>query len=82
MSTYSIAIIGAGNMGAAFAKRVAAAGHQIVITDTELVARGIGGGGHGSGANALPRAAGMLNIYFGYMAGRGASVAPAWASVE
>ena len=34
-TTYTIGIIGAGNMGSAFAKRLATAGHRVAITATD-----------------------------------------------
>ena len=56
MSTYTIGIIGAGNMGAAFAKRLAAAGHRIAITATDPAHAEQAAQAAGAGARAVPAA--------------------------
>ena len=56
MSTYTIGIIGAGNMGAAFAKRLAAAGHRIAITATDPSHAEQAARAAGAGARAVPTA--------------------------
>ena len=53
-TTFSIGIIGAGNMGSAFAKRLAAAGHRVAITATDPAhaAQAAQAAGHGARAVA------------------------------
>jgi len=55
-TTYTIGIIGAGNMGAAFAKRLAAAGHRIAITATDASHAEQAARAAGAGARAVPAA--------------------------
>lgn len=69
-----IAIIGSGNMGSAFAKRLSASGHDITIESTGFEA--IDAGPLQNARSLEPM--GMLNIWFGYTAKRGTGIAPAW----
>ncbi|PYP77107.1 MAG: NADPH-dependent F420 reductase [Gemmatimonadetes bacterium] len=55
-TTYTIGIIGAGNMGAAFAKRLAAAGHRVAITATDASQAEQAARAAGAGARAVPAA--------------------------
>jgi predicted dinucleotide-binding enzyme len=55
-TTYTIGIIGAGNMGAAFAKRLAAAGHRVAITATDASHAEQAARAAGAGARAVPAA--------------------------
>ena len=55
-TTYTIGIIGAGNMGAAFAKRLAAAGHRVAITATDPAHAEQAAHAAGNGARAVAAA--------------------------
>ena len=55
-TTYTIGIIGAGRMGSAFAKRLAAAGHRIAITATDPAHAEQAAQAAGAGARAVPAA--------------------------
>ena len=55
-TTFTIGIIGAGNMGAAFAKRLAAAGHRIAITATDPAHAAQAAEAAGNGARAVAAA--------------------------
>jgi len=92
-----IGIMGAGNMGAAFARRLATADHEVSIAAQQLdearnddagakdtvrrLAESIGFEPVDSGplTNARYLAPlGMLNIWLGYVGGRGTNIAPRW----
>ena len=52
-TTFTIGIIGAGNMGSAFAKRLAAAGHRVAITATNAASAEQDAQAAGHGARAV-----------------------------
>lgn len=102
MTRTKIGIIGAGNMGTAFAKRLAAAGHDVRITAKDpahaeqaattagakdavralIESAGLDAIDAGPLANARTlEPLGLLNIYLGYVGGRGTSIAPAFVAV-
>jgi NAD(P)-dependent dehydrogenase (short-subunit alcohol dehydrogenase family) len=84
-----IGIMGAGNMGAAFARRLAAADHEVAIAahgldEARKVASEVG-----HRVRAVPprpsrwmaarsEPLGMLNIWSGYVGSRGTNIAPRW----
>ena len=55
MARTKIGIIGAGNMGSAFAKRLAAAGHDVTITAKDPTHADRAASGAGGGVRAVPR---------------------------
>ena len=80
----NILVIGAGNMGAGFVKQLHAAGHQVRVAARRAVkalAESMGfatiDAGGLKNARYLEPLAG-LNVYLGYGAGLGTSIAPTW----
>ena len=72
-TTFTVGIIGAGNMGAAFAKRLAAAGHRVAITATdpanaEQAAQAAGNGARAVSATDVARGADLLILAVPYTA--------------
>src|SRR5688572_14850862 len=53
--TMRIGIIGAGNMGSAFAKRVSAAGHEVAITSRDIAEAEQVAASAGHGVRAVPQ---------------------------
>jgi predicted dinucleotide-binding enzyme len=72
-STYTIGIIGAGNMGSAFARRLAAAGHRVAITamdpaHAEQAAQAAGAGARAVAATDVAQGADLLILAVPYAA--------------